>query len=250
MKYNICVPIPVKSLKISENAPIIKKVLYTNPNLIELRFDYINDVQNITKDFISSLLNRIQPKVPVISTFRDSSEGGHIKIDKNERFQILKVLIETKPKYLDIELNTEKDVLSEVIHLASQYKVKLIFSYHDFEKTPSYIEANNLIEKFLKKLNNEMLIDPKIVESGIYKLIFTAHSFEDNLLPLQLCKTKPYKKQRFISFCMGDLGLFSRITCIFSGSFLTYGYFEEKTALGQIHIKEIRRILKLMNFSV
>ncbi len=98
MKYNICVPIPIKSITISDNAPIINKVLDVSPNLIELRFDYLNKVQFLTKDFISTLLNRIQPKVPAVLTFRKSSEGGQKEISKDELFLIKKMLIDVKPR--------------------------------------------------------------------------------------------------------------------------------------------------------
>ncbi|MHA2280633.1 MAG: type I 3-dehydroquinate dehydratase [Promethearchaeota archaeon] len=250
MKYNICIPIPVKSVNISEIVPTIEKVIDLNPNLIELRFDYIPDIQNLTKDFVTNLLNQIQPKIPVICTLRDSSEGGQVEIDINERFQIIKLLIESKPKYLDIEISTEKNILTDIIDLALQNKVSLIYSFHNFEKTPTYNEAVKILEDSLNKLKNKILTDQKIIENGIFKLIFTAQSFEDNLVPLKLCKTKSSKKLRLISFCMGDLGLFSRILCNFSNSFLTYSSYSEKTAPGQINITKLREILSTLNFSV
>ncbi len=250
MKYNICVPIPVKSINISEIAPTIKKVVELNPNLIELRLDYMTEIQKITKDFVVSLLNRIQPKIPVICTLRDRSEGGQLEIDVSERVQIMKLLIESGPRYFDIEINTESSILSEIIQIASNNKVNLIYSVHDFERTPTYGEAIKSLEIFLNKLKNELLIDHKIIEKGIFKLIFTAQSFEDNLVPLQLCKTKSSKKLRIISFCMGDQGLFSRILCNFSNSFLTYSSYSEKTAPGQINITKLREILNLLNFSI
>ncbi len=250
MKYNICVPIPVKSVNISDIAPTIKNIINLNPNIIELRFDYLSDVQKITKDLIINLINRIQPKIPVICTLRDFSEGGQVKIDIDERIQILKLIIESKPVYVDIEINSVDTILSEIIPFASNNKVGLIFSYHDFEKTPSYIEASNILENFMKKLKNEFLIDQKTIERSIFKLIFTAQSFENNFIPLELCKIKSSKKLSLISFCMGDLGLFSRLLCIFSNSFLTYCSFEEKTAPGQINISDLRKILNLFNFNI
>jgi 3-dehydroquinate dehydratase-1 len=250
MKYNICVPIPVKSVNISEIAPTIKKVVNLNPNFIELRLDYITEIQKFTKDFVVSLLNKIQPKIPVICTLRDQSEGGQLEIDINERVQILKLLIESAPRYLDIEIGTESSILSEIIDLAVDNKVSLIYSLHDFDKTPIYGEANKSLEDSLKKLKNECQIDQKIIEKGIFKFIFTAQSFKDNLVPLELCKKKSSKNLRLISFCMGDLGLFSRILCVNSGSVLTYCSFEEKTASGQINIVKLREILNLLNFSI
>jgi 3-dehydroquinate dehydratase type I len=250
MKYNICVPIPVKSVNISEIVPTIKAVIKLKPNLIELRFDYLTDVQKITEDLVINLLNLIQPKIPVICTLRDYSEGGQVKIDINERIQILKLIIKSKPRYLDIEINSVDKILSEIIPLASNNKVRLIYSFHDFEKTPNYNEASKILENFLNKLKNELLIDQKTVERSIFKLIFTAQSFEDNFIPLQLCKISSSNKLNLISFCMGDLGLFSRILCIFSNSFLTYCSFKEKTAPGQINILDLRKILNLLYFDI
>jgi 3-dehydroquinate dehydratase type I len=160
------------------------------------------------------------------------------------------LIIESKPEYLDIEINSTDKILGEVIPLASNNKVRLIYSFHDFEKTPNYTEASKILENFLNKLKTEFLVDQKMIERSIFKLIFTAQSFEDNFIPLQLCKLKSSKKLCLISFCMGDLGLFSRILCIFSNSFLTYSSFKEKTAPGQINISALREILNLINFSI
>jgi len=46
---------------------------------------------------------------------------------------------------------------------------------------------------------------------------------------------------------MGELGIFSRIACVLTGSFLTYASLEEKTAPGQINIDEMREIYHLFS---
>ncbi|GAG29372.1 unnamed protein product, partial [marine sediment metagenome] len=68
MKYNICVPIPIKFANILELKSIIAKSLRSDPNLIELRYDYIDDVQQITQGFLNELLAKVQLKIPVIFT--------------------------------------------------------------------------------------------------------------------------------------------------------------------------------------
>ena len=241
MKFNICVPIPIKTGNINEIKPIINKALKTNPDLIELRFDYIDRIKNITSNFGKNLLNLIQPKIQTIFTFRAPSEGGQMKIEKNDHFLVLKKLIEAQPSYLDIEMNTDNHILGEIIFFANKNGVKLFFSYHDFKKTPSYEEGFRLIENFQEKLISKLLIDSKIVEKSVYKLIFTARTFEDNLIPLKLCKTFSEKGNMIICFCMGELGIFSRVMCLKVGSFLTFGSLEEKTAPGQIHVEKIRK---------
>lgn len=245
MKYNICVPIPVKSANINEIKPILDKTIKKNPNLIELRFDYINNVQELTLDFIKDLLNIINSNIPVIVTFRDSSEGGQIKINQKERFKILKMFIEAKPAYIDLEMNTNENILWEIINLASQNGVKIIYSYHNFERTIKFDETIKLIQNFSNTLNQELSLKPKISQNNIYKVIFTAQSFEDNIIPLRLCKEFSNSTQKLISFCMGPVGIFSRIMCVTVGSFLTFASLEEKTAPGQINIDKMREIYHL-----
>ena len=247
MKYNICIPIPVKSANISEIKPILDKSIKKNPNLIELRFDYINNFQTLSLDFIKELMDIITSNIPVIFTFRDFSEGGQIKINQKERFKILEMLIEAKPDYIDIEINMNKNILYEFINLTSQKGVKIIYSYHNFEKTISFDETIKLIKNFGNKLIQEFSLKPKINQKNIYKVVFTAQTFEDNIIPLRLCKKFSNSTQKLISFCMGTIGIFSRIMCVTVGSFLTYASLEEKTAPGQINIDEMREIYNLFS---
>jgi 3-dehydroquinate dehydratase-1 len=250
MKFNLCIPIPIKHASVKEVKPIIDKAVKSKPNLIELRLDYISDIKILSIEFARDLINIIPPHVAVIFTFRDSSEGGQIEIEQKEHFKILKMLIEVKPDYLDIEMKTDKNILREIIDLTSQKGVKLIFSYHNFEKTLTYKEGILLIQNFNEKLIQELSLEPQIIQDSIYKIIFTAQNFEDNIIPLKLCKELSNSNQKIISFCMGTLGVFSRFACVLSGSFLTYTSLEEETAPGQINIKKMREIYDLIRISL
>ncbi len=245
MKYNLCIPIPIKYAKIEEVKPIIDKAIKSKPNLIELRFDYIPNIKVFSVEFVKDLFNRIHPHAVVIFTLRDSSEGGKLRINQNERFKLLKMLIGTKPEYLDIEMNTETNILDEIINNALQNKVKIIFSHHNFENTTTFDKSLELIRNFKEKLVRGLSLNSKIIEDSIFKIIFTAQNFEDNLIPLKLCKEFSHSNQKVISFCMGELGIFSRIMCVLAGSFLTYASLEEKTASGQININKMKEIYDL-----
>jgi len=246
MKSNICIAIPIKTNNYDINLSLIKKALYEKPDFIELRFDFINNVENLTKELGSSLLNMINLNIPAIFTLRGYSEGGQLKVDKKERLRILENLLEAQPGFIDIEMNSEKEILNYIINLATNKKITLIFSYHDYEKTYSYKEALELILRFEDKLIKKFLINANIVEKSIYKVIFTAQNFEDNLIPINLCKYFFRNNKKIISFCMGELGIFSRIICVKHGSFMTYCSLDEKTAPGQIQIEKLREYYNLL----
>jgi 3-dehydroquinate dehydratase-1 len=216
----------------------------SQPNLIEFRYDYIDNIQKITPDFTKEVLDNVDPKIPVIFTFRNQKEGGQMKIDEGTRINILKILVLSQPNYLDIEMNMEKRFLAELIDLANQNDVTLIFSHHNFNETPSYKAITNRIQLFMGILIDEFGLNSNSLEKFILKLVFKANAFEDNLISLKICK-KTSKKINVISFCMGTLGIFSRILCVLNGSFLTYGSMVEETAPGQINIKDIRDALNL-----
>jgi len=246
MKINICIPIPIRDLSIQAVQPIIDKALKTKPNLIELRFDYIADFKSISMEFLNNLLKIISSEVSVIFTFRDSSEGGQNQIQQDDHLKIYKMFIAAKPHYIDIEMNTDNTILEEIINLALQNRVELIFSYHDFNGTISFKEALDHIFNFESRLTQELQVDQQVFEGIIYKIIFTANKFNDNLTSLKICKEISSSKKRIISFCMGSLGIFSRINCVFTGSYLTYAFLDEKTAQGQIQIEKMKEIYDLI----
>lgn len=246
MKYKICIPIPIRYTIIREVKPIIDKAINTKPDLIELRFDYISHYKALSIEFIRNLMNIISPHAAVIFTFRDPAEGGQIQIKQDDRLTIYKMFIKVKPDYIDLEMNIDNKVLNEIIKLAYQNKVKIIFSSHNYERTPPFNEITSNIQNFNKDLIQEFGFDLEMLEGSIYKITFTAQTFDDNLTPLRLCKEISSSKIRIISFCMGPLGVFSRINCVFAGSFLTYAFLEERTAEGQISIQKMREIYDLI----
>ena len=93
MKYKICVALQVKTANIEDIKALIDKALEKKPDLIELRWDYIDNVEDLTEDFIKTLTDYIQASIPVISTFRSSLEGGFTQIEEEERFEIIKKLM-------------------------------------------------------------------------------------------------------------------------------------------------------------
>jgi len=246
MKYKICIAIPIKSENLSINKKIIETALDKRPDLIEFRFDYINEAKFITPSLLKEIMNVIPPKIPKIFTFRRKQEGGQYDFSMNERLDVLRHLIEVKPDYLDIEINSESEILKAIIDLAYDNKVRLIFSYHDFEKSVTYEETAEILNRFDEKLKHELSIDVYKINGSIFKIIFTAQIFDDNVEVLNICKKLFRQDKKFVCFAMGEIGLLSRILCVKFGSLWTYGSLEEKTAPGQIKIEKIREIHQLL----
>ena len=246
MKYKICIAIPIRSDDLNLNKQIIESTLEKSPNLIEFRFDYINEAEFITHSLLKELKSTIPPKIPIIFTFRRKQEGGQYNLSKNERLKVLRHLIEGKPDYLDIEINSESKVLKSLIDLAYENKVKLIFSYHDFEKSITYEKTAEILNRFNKKLKHELSINVDKINGSIFKIIFTAQVFDDNVQILNTCKKLSQQDKKFVCFAMGEVGILSRVLCVKFGSLWTYGSLEEKTAPGQIKIEKIREIHQLL----
>lgn len=247
MNSSICISIPIKSNDLGEVQILVNEALTFNPLAIELRFDYIKKKDYITKDFAIKLKDLLENKHLSIFTLRDKSEGGKLKIQKSERIELIKMLIQARPDFFDIELNTDLETLNSVISLSFMEKVNLIFSYHNLKETLDYESSKNIILNFEEKIVKDNLNEFDILSKCIYKLIFTAQNIEDNLVPLRLCQEFSRNKKKVISFCMDKLGLLSRIICVKFGSFLTYAALEERTAPGQINVKIMQEFYELFS---
>ncbi|GAI19790.1 unnamed protein product [marine sediment metagenome] len=147
---------------------------------------------------------------------------------------------------MDIEIKSESKVLKSLIDLAYENKVKLIFSYHDFEKSVTYEETTEILIRFNEKLKYELNIDLNKIYGSIFKIISTAQVFDDNVQVLNICKKLSQQDKKFVCFAMGEVGILSRVLCVKFGSLWTYGSLEEKTAPGQIKIEKIREIHQLL----
>ncbi|MFX0035677.1 MAG: type I 3-dehydroquinate dehydratase [Candidatus Hermodarchaeota archaeon] len=246
MNPNICITIPIKTNQFDKISASIKRALNEKPEFIELRFDFIKNIEELTSELIINLKKMCHPTACSIFTFRNYLEGGNIQISEGKRFSIIESLINAKPNYIDVELQSNFTQLNQILSNAKKNDVKIIVSYHDLKKTPSYKDALDLIETLKMEFINKCLSNLEDSEDIIYKFVFTVQNFEDNIIPLKICNYFREKNQKVISFCMGEMGIFSRVLCPLVGSFLTYVSLDEKVAPGQINIKTIKELFNLL----
>jgi 3-dehydroquinate dehydratase/shikimate dehydrogenase len=179
--------------------------------LVELRLDYLRKSVN---------LRRLLEERPcaVIATCRRQNEGGKWERSEQERQVLLRTAIADGVDYIDLE--------SDIAEAIPRYgTTKRIISYHNFRETPANIED---IHHKLTKL------DPDII-----KIITMANHPNDNIRVLRLCRASSVPT---VAFCMGEIGLPSRVLCGKFGSPLTYATFhpDRQFAPGQLSVSQMR----------
>ncbi len=178
--------------------------------LVELRLDYIRRSVNCKR------LLQERP-CPTIATCRRPHEGGKWMRSEDDRLVLLRTAIADGADYIDLE----SDIAGKIPRYG---ETKRIISYHNFHETPEDLEA---IHDMMCRL------DPDII-----KIATMANNPLDNLRALRLCRSARFPT---VAFCMGAMGLPSRILCGKFGAPFTYATFntERIMAPGQLTQDEL-----------
>jgi 3-dehydroquinate dehydratase/shikimate dehydrogenase len=173
--------------------------------LVELRLDYLRRSVNLAR-----LLE--ERPCPVIATCRRPHERGKWMRSEQDRLVLLRTAIADGADYVDLE----SDVAGKIPRYGD---TKRIISYHNFHETPEDLDA---IYDMMCRL------DPDII-----KIATMANNPIDNIRILRLCKNRRFPT---VAFCMGDMGLPSRVLCGKFGAPFTYATFntERIMAPGQL----------------
>lgn len=205
---------------------MVKTANSTHADIVEIRMDYLREVKGIEK------LEEI--KKPLIATCMPQWEGGRFKGSEDERISILQDAIKFSD-YISIELRTKEVLRNKIINEAREGGVKVIVSYHDFEKTPNE-------EEILEILKKEQ-------EAGgdIAKIAFMPKNYEDILKTMKVLLENKLKIP-IIAISMGELGKISRILGPLFGSYLTFASpgKGKESAPGQLTVDELRKVFEIL----
>ena len=217
----VCVSIV--SRDIEQAIEDLNRVINYNPDLIEIRLDYLERDADLKR-------LRVVTELPLIAAYRFRRKGGSIIGSEEERVEWLIRACDTGFDYVDLELNA-----SGSIPLVRGKRVNLILSYHDYVGTPSPIKLEEILDEMLE------------FKPNICKIIGTARAEKDNLLYLKFIKMAR-RKTKIISFGMGKTGLISRVLSPLLGGEYTYASVgeEKEAAPGQIPIKMLKELYKLL----
>lgn len=232
-KKKICISVPIRNEtsqtnEIHENIINIEAAIEKGADLIECRFDFMTNFDGIDVylDGISSF------KKKCIYTLRPFNQGGNFVNDLDKRSTILKKFINAEPQFVDIEY----EIISANEDLADFTEVsntKILVSWHDFEKTPSYSELINIV--------NQMRI-----YSPYLKVVTMAQSFDDVLEIFKLYQNVD-THVNLISFAMGESGIVSRLLCPIIGEApFTYAASNTPIAPGQLSIQQVNQFYAIL----
>lgn len=202
-------------------AKIKRGAKYTD--FFEIRADYLEELNT------SDLKKILELPYKFLFTLRSYEEGGYKKLSDEFRLKWISWALKQNFYLVDLEWRFFKKFSLELKDLDLN---RVLFSYHNFKKTPS--------ENFLKKLILEMK-KRKIKKA---KIVCLCKNFEDFFKLLNLIFLAKKMGMELISFGMGEKGKLSRILSLFCGSPFTYVVLSRKEAIapGQFDIKSAMRV--------
>ena len=232
----ICLPMVAKDRE--ELLYQAEELILLSPDLLEWRIDGYNDVENIDNGLqaLADLCNTIG-SVPLIFTCRIHSEGGMQKISRQTRLDLITASIKTGLlDIIDIELCNDKVFIKTILDTARQHGVKVMLSFHDFEKTPG------------EDVILDQLIRAQDLGADIAKTAVMPKNYDDVLLLISAtlkARTQALKIP-IVTMAMGTEGVVSRLAGGIFGSDITFAIGKSASAPGQIPIGELRQALSVL----
>ena len=199
-------------------------------DLIELRLDYLKDLDFRSLDALAHLLEH--KPLPVIITCRSFEEGGQQQIDDQVRLRLLVQGARYSADYCDVEAAhySQASALSPDIS-------RLIVSYHNFETTP--VDLNRIYDRITS------------LPAAVHKVVTRAKTITDTLAIFRLLERARLEGKRLIAIAMGQPGIATRVLSPSRGSFLTYGSLVrgKESADGQLTCEELIDLYRIRDLT-
>ena len=186
--------------------------------------------------------NIFSSDVPLVATCRikEVAESDPSLADCSEQSRLIRAMqiaekrllkaIEAGARYVDVELEAQKQMSKRIRQAAHENGTVFIRSYHDFESTDSLEALKAVVEKCVYH------------GADMVKIVTAAHSQEDVDKVLRLydwCREEQGSGNErigaladggLVAFCMGETGKASRLECLRKGSPYTYAAVSEEEA--------------------
>ena len=232
-KPKICVPVVETTTE-----KIIQQIQeLQNCDLIELRIDFYENIHDLKQVHELLLQVRQQTNLPLLLTYRSLKEGGHIQLSDQEYLSLVQTVCQSGCiDIVDIELESGNMLVYQLVEIAHQNHVKVLMSYHDFEKTPTVMEMKERLEKM------------EIMGADICKIAVMPFSYKD---VIQLLNTTMEMSQRLtrplVTMSMGKIGKITRIVGELVGSSITFASVGQSSAPGQLTLEDMQTLLEVIH---
>jgi len=217
----ICVSVAARTV---QAALVIAQAAAAAADVIEIRLDAL-DLPEVAP-FFQGLSS------PLLFTNRRAQEGGFFKGTEEERIAPLLAAIRAGAAYVDVELAADPIQRQQVIREAGKHEARVIVSWHNFDRTPPAEELHDVVMRQL--------------ESGaaLGKVVTMAHTPGDVLRVLDLQWLAAELDFPLVAFCMGGVGMISRLATMGLGGYMTYAAPDTGPAAapGQLPVSELRRL--------
>ncbi|MCI8410412.1 MAG: type I 3-dehydroquinate dehydratase [Lachnospiraceae bacterium] len=231
----ICVPI-VASSKKELQKELAQYKNRADIDLIEWRGDFLPEAGNL--EFMTELAKLIRhtlPDFPLLFTFRTKKEGGEQDITFSDYKKLNLTLAQSNlVDMIDLELfctsNTEE--LTAFVNQLHHTGVKIVFSNHDFSKTPeeSIILSRLAAMEELGADIAKIALMPQTATDVVTLLSATVKAESSLNIPV-------------VTMSMGKLGIISRISGGTFGSAITFGSLTKSSAPGQLQVDKLKDFL-------
>lgn len=212
-----------------------KELTALAPDLLEWRIDGYNRVEDVG-DSLQALrqLRAAIGEIPLIFTCRIDAEGGFKNIDQQVRLElILETIRAGEADIIDVEICNDAGFRNKVTEACRSHGAKLIFSYHNFNETPS--------EAFIV----EKLLEARQLDADIAKVAVMPKDYADvlTLLSATLKARTEGLGIPIVTMAMGPEGAVTRLAGGLFGSDITFAIGKQASAPGQIPIGVLRKAM-------
>lgn len=232
-KPKICVPVVETTTE-----KIIQQIQQLQDcDLIELRIDFYENIHDLKQVHELLLQVRQQTNLPLLLTYRSLKEGGHIQLTDQEYLSLVQTACQSGcVDIVDIELESGNMLVYQLVEIAHQNHVKVLMSYHDFEKTPTVMEMKERLEKM------------EIMGADICKIAVMPFSYKDVIHLLNTTMEMSQKLTKpLVTMSMGKIGKITRIVGELVGSSITFASVGQSSAPGQLTLEEMQTLLEVIH---
>jgi 3-dehydroquinate dehydratase-1 len=199
-------------------------------DLLDFSIDQIQALFSHNQKFFGGSRGAVfqkSPPVLLIATHRPTT------ISDDERKDILITAVEAGADYVDLESEADARFKHAVMKVCHRKNCKVIFSYHNYESTPSKAKLEKMIEACFAE------------GADIAKIACRVNDEADAARILSLYDREHIKEKQLVAIGMGEKGKITRLAAPLLGAPFTYACLShsKETAPGQWDMKTLKDIL-------